>query len=207
MPEVSDAEIPSLAPGKNFSRNNVAGTRKASDLYETPFSLTRQFLRERPIGKAMSVLEPAAGHGAITRVLNEEGYHYVTSYDLVADDTDFLAETGEYDIVMTNPPYSLAHQFIQKAKQVATRKIIFLLPLSYLHGKKRFDDIFSDREFPLAEVWVFTRYAMLGDPLREDGKYRTGMVVYAWYVWEYGHRGAPTIHWLDNHSYVIGARA
>ena len=34
--------------GKNFSCNNTEGKRKKSDFYETPYSITRQFLeRER----------------------------------------------------------------------------------------------------------------------------------------------------------------
>jgi hypothetical protein len=30
--------------GKNYSRNNASGKRKPSDLYETHYSLTREFL-------------------------------------------------------------------------------------------------------------------------------------------------------------------
>lgn len=204
MPEV--AESLERVVGKNFSRNNVTGTRKPSDLYETPYSVTAQFLVEKPMPRAYSILEPAAGHGAIVQVLREHGYHWITDYDLVMDGTDFLNERGTYDVVLTNPPYSLAQQFILHAKRVARHRICLLLPVTYLHGKKRYDDIFMDRNFPLAEVYVFTRYIWLGDPLRDDGKYKTGMVAYAWYVWDVAHEGEPVIRWIDNHRHVIGAR-
>lgn len=188
-----------LSMGKNFSANNVTGNRRKSDFYETPYSMTRQFLDQGVLKPGSYVLEPACGNGAIVRVLEENG-HTVDAYD---KEIDFLTETGHYPVVITNPPYSLAQDFILKAKKVAASKICFLLPLAYLHGKQRFDTIYSDREFPLECVYVFTRYPMLGDKLREDGKYATGMMVYAWYVWTRGYKGEPVIRWIDNNSYVL----
>lgn len=185
--------------GKNFSGNNQ-GKRRAADFYETPYSITRQFLEvEQFFG---TVLEPACGNGAMIRVMRECGYDPV-GYDI---ETDFLTETKPYDNVVTNPPYSLAHEFIIHAKVVARKKIAMLLPLSYLHGKRRYDEIYSDKHFALSRVYVLVRYPMLGDPLRDDGCYRTGMMVYAWYVWEKRVRCEPEIRWIDNHKYVIGSR-
>ena len=187
--------------GKNFSANNATGKRRKSDFYETPYTLTRKFLDVEYFNKNSTVCEPACGGGAITRVLKE---HWeddkVTSYD---KETNFLCETGKYDYIITNPPFSIAFEFIQRAKLVAKSKFAFLLPLSYLHGKKRFDEVYSDRTYGLEKVYVFTRYPMLGESLREDGKYNTGMMVYAWYVWTNGYSGQPTIDWLDNNEDVL----
>ena len=47
---------------------------------------------------------------------------------------------------------------------------------------------------------------MLGEKLREDGKYKTGMMVYAWFVWENGHSGLPMIDWLDNNEDVLSKK-
>ena len=47
---------------------------------------------------------------------------------------------------------------------------------------------------------------MLGDELREDGKYRTGMMVYAWYVWENGYSELPMIDWIDNNDDVLSKK-
>jgi hypothetical protein len=145
------------------------------------------------------LLEPACGNGAIVKVLEEYSYG-VEAYD---KEKDFLLETRMFPAVVTNPPYSLAFEFIQKSKAVSSEKFALLLPLAYLHGKQRFDDVWSDRLFPLSRVWVFTRYPMLGDPLRPDGKHRTGMMVYAWFVWDKRHTGRPGIGWLDNDEYVL----
>lgn len=187
--------------GKNFSTNNVSGKRKKSDFYETPYSITQAILdRESLLG---TVLEPAAGGGAIVKVLSENGIS-CTSYDI---EVNFFTEKNKYDVVITNPPFSLANDFITKAKEVANNKIIFLLPLSYLHGKYRYDNIYSDTNFPLVRVYVFTRYPMLGDKLRDDGKYRTGMMVYAWFVFEKNSKQpSPTLHWIDNNDFVLNKR-
>lgn len=141
-----------------------------------------------------SVLEPACGNGAISKIVGGIAYD---------KEVDFLKESNKYDTIITNPPYSLAQDFILKAKEVANKKIIFLLPLSYLHGKKRFDTIWTDKKFPLARIYVFTRYPLLGEELREDGKHNTGMMVYAWYVFEKRYKGEPVIRWLDNNKYIL----
>jgi len=181
--------------GKNFSSNNL-GQRKKSDFYETPYSITKQLLEVEHFNN--TILEPACGDGAISKLLKDCIY-----YD---KEVDFLKETKHYDYIITNPPFSLALEFVLKAKEITNKKFAFLLPLSYLHGKKRFDNVYSDKEYPLARVYVFTRYPMLGDRLREDGKYRTGMMVYAWYIWEKSYKGEPVIKWLDNNIYVLNSK-
>lgn len=183
-----------MGKGKNFSCNNPKEKRNTSDFYQTPYCLTRLLLeKENIIG---TVLEPACGQNAIVNVLP----YCTVSYDR---EKDFLAETEKYDTIITNPPFSLAYEFIRKAKNVAKEKIIMLLPLSYLHGKKRFDNIWQDTMFPLKKVYVFTRYPLLEETIRLDGKHKTGMMVYAWFVWDKRHKGLATIEWLDNNEFVV----
>jgi len=193
-----------MPKGKNFSANNATGKRKKSDFYETPYTLTRKFLDVEYFDKSLSVCEPACGGGAITKVLKEYWEDdKITAYD---KETNFLWDYNEYNSIITNPPFSLAFEFIQKAKQLAKTKFALLLPLSYLHGKKRYDEIYSDKTYGLEKVYVFTRYPMLGEALREDGKYNTGMMVYAWYIWTNGYSGLPTVDWLDNNEDVLSKK-
>lgn len=192
-----------MTKGKNFSCNNQ-GKRKESDFYETPYSITQQFLDAEKINHK-EIFEPSCGNFAITKVLENNGYK-VVSKDLKFGDNFLLQDKKDYtECIVTNPPFSLANNFIKKAKEISNY-FAFLLPLSYLHGKKRYDEIYSDKSFPLARVYIFTRYPMLGDELREDGRYRTGMMVYAWYVFDKNYSGEPIIRWIDNHSYVLGSR-
>jgi len=176
--------------------------RRAGDFYETPYSITEQLLEVEQFPNSPVVLEPACGKGAMAEVLWRKGF-FVVERDLLQGD-DFLASAELFTYIITNPPFSKALEFILKAKEVCTEKFAFLLPLSYLHGEERFQKIFQDKEFPLARVHVFTRYPMLGEPLRRDGKYNTGMIVYGWYVWDKTHRGAPTINWISNQKFIAG---
>lgn len=191
--------------GKNYSRNNT-GQRREKDLYETPYSMTHQLFEVEYFSRRDPVLEPAAGLGAIAEVLCREGFKDVTIKDISHGD-DFLKYDGpKVPYIITNPPYSLNIEFIEKCKEVAEQKFALLLPTDYLHGIERYNRIFLDQKFPLKAFHVFIRRPMLGDPLREDGKYRTGMTTYAWYVWEKNHRGAPFLGWIDNQKHVLGAK-
>lgn len=177
--------------------------RKKSDFYETPYSMTQQLLTKEKCYLPSKVLEPCCGGNAIVKVLLDNGF-CVTSKDIATGD-DFLSEAETYPAIITNPPFSLAYEFVQHAKKL-TEYFAFLLPLAYLHGKQRFDDIYSDDDFPLSRVHVFTRYPMLGDKLRPDGKYRTGMMVYAWFVWDKRTVGEkPVLGWLDNNMHVVSS--
>lgn len=179
--------------GKNFSCNNT-GKRHKSDFYQTPYCLTDLLLtKEKLIG---TVLEPACGLNAIVDRLPYCTEHY-------DKDFDFFSEHRQFDTIITNPPFSLAKEFIIKAKEIAREKIMFLLPLSYLHGVDRYKTIYQDKHFQLRTVYVFTRYPLLEETIREDGKHKTGMMVYAWFVWDKSYNGKPQIEWLDNNDYVV----
>lgn len=130
--------------------------------------------------------------------MKENGYQ-VDFSDL---DNDFFKQSKKYTTIITNPPFSLAYEFIEKAKELS-EIFYFLLPLNYLHGKKRYDNIYTDESFKLEKVYVFTRYPLLGEKLREDGKHNTGMMVYAWYKWNKNYKGEPSIQWLDNNEYIL----
>jgi hypothetical protein len=173
-------------------------------MYETPYSMTRQLFQAEWFGKKETILEPACGDMAIVQVMTNLGYKNVDFGD-IGRGSDFLAlKPGhEYSYIITNPPYSKSFDFIEKAKTIATSKIAFLLPLTYLQGQERFDKIYQDKNFSLARVHVFIRYPMLGDILRGDGKYRTGMQTYAWFIWDKSHKGPPQIGWIDNREFVL----
>lgn len=179
--------------GKNFS-GNTNKLRSKADFYQTPYALTRRLLEvEKFEGR---ILEPSCGAGAITAILKEAGYKDITAYDLMLDGKDFLAETRKFDAIVTNPPFSLAKEFILKACEVAPR-FAFLLPLSYLQGQARYNEIWSASEI-LEKIYIFTRYPLLSAQIRPDGKYETAMMAYAWYIFDTRHKGAATIHWLDS---------
>lgn len=185
--------------GKCYSKCNK-GQRKESDFYQTPYSITQQLL-EKEIFEYDEVCDPACGEKAITKIL-ENRFYCVIANDIKFGQ-NFLIDTNRYKNIITNPPFSLANEFIEKCYQVCTNKFALLMPLVYLHGQKRYKQgLFRG----LTKVYVFTRMPMLTSEIREDGKYNTGMQVYAWFVFENGNGltcNGPEIKWIDNSMYIL----
>lgn len=188
---------------RNFSRNNL-GQRRAGDFYQTPPSMTRQFLDALPI-RHLPVLEPAAGTGALAGVLRERhGRIWVRAYDIL-DGHDFLEEKKTISTIITNPPFSLSTEFIKKCMTVATKRFSLLMPVDYLHGIERFREIYEPRgQWALTHLHVYVRRAMLSGDIREDGLYETGMITWAWYTWlkRRPWNNGPRIHWINNDAFV-----
>lgn len=196
-----------LEKRKNFSRNNL-GQRRAGDFYQTPPSMTERFLDACPVQR-LPVLEPAAGDGAMVGVLRARyGSCWVRSYD-IRTGHDFLEERRQFPTVITNPPFSLSLEFIEQCKRVATDRFSLLMPIDYLHGIERYRRVFSARdEWTLSTLHVYVRRAMLDDKVREDGRYKTGMITWTWYTWRrrpWGRRpgNAPQVFWINNDEDVL----
>lgn len=192
--------------GKNYSLNNASKKRKESDFYETPYCLTETFLSADLSWEDLPTLDPCCGKGAIGKVLLDEGLSVgnLIEHDIDKDGIDFLSYQNPCPQIISNPPYSLANEFILHAKEIATERFAFLLPLSYLQGSKRYNTIWKDETYPLHRVYVFNRFPMMGLPLREDGMLeKTGMMALAWYVWENSPKNWPEIRWLDIDPYIL----
>lgn len=191
--------------GKNFSCNQKKEKRNKSDFYQTPYSITNHILDALNIPLNSKILEPCSGDKAIVKVLKERGYSNVTDFDLNRDNINFLEYNTDviYDYILTNPPFSLALEFIQKSKYISNN-IVMLLPLNYLHSNKRYELLYNNNiDYKLKEIYVLTRYPLLTDELREDGKYKTGMLVYAWYIFSKNYNGETIIKWIDNNEDIL----
>lgn len=178
--------------GKAFIHRSAPG-----DVYETPYSMTQALLNRERFPRL--ILEPACGPGAIVRVLSENG-HDVHAYDA---ETNFLAEDRHFRAIITNPPYSLADEFVAKAQELRPRKFAMLLRTNWLSGQARLRAGLFDG---LARVYVFSRMPDLRAPIREDGKFPTAGIVYAWMVWTPGRQRPATVHHIDNGGYVLTAQ-
>ena len=193
--------------GTSLAGMSPTRSRAENDYYATPFEATQAILdREQLLG---SILEPAAGEGHISKVLHE---YYpdseIISTDLVQRNdlfscgivggVDFLTKQYDrpFDNIITNPPFSLAKEFAQKALRNSKRKVILFAKIQFLEGKQRKDFLLSS---PLKYVYVFSKRV---NPLRngmevdENGKPWSSTMCFAWYVWEHGYLGEPMIRWL-----------
>jgi hypothetical protein len=185
--------------------------RIENDVYNTPTSAIKSLLEREPFFSS-AIWEPACSIGNISKEV-EEFYpnKTVISSDLRGSDDiygtkgfDFLLDShpaegfpvglieGAKSLdIISNPPYSHTIEFIKQAKKIATHKIAFLLKLNALGGIKRYQEVWSDREFPLKTVYVFCKrldFGLLSSPTLE----------YCFCVWSKDYKGLPVIDWITN---------
>ena len=178
---------------------------RGNDLYETP-SVATDALLEVEVTLPRRIWEPAAGRGAIAKVLRARG-HDVVAADLVdygeleqQSGRDFLMESRlpeGVEAIVTNPPYKLADQFVAHALDLCPR-VIMLLRLAFFESVRR-THILENRG--LARVHVFRkRLPMMHRDGWEGRKGNSGMA-FAWFVWDRAHIGPAMLHridWIDN---------
>ncbi len=170
--------------------------RERDDFYPTPPYATQQLLiREQFHGP---IWEPACGDGAISEALKSAG-HYVQSTDLVdrgygIPRVDFLMEFKTLaPNIITNPPYKYASEFAWRACQLATAKVAFLCKLLWLESQER-RKLFN--EFPPKKVWVFSERLSMQRGRQANDDDATGMIAFAWYVWDRAHTGPTELGWI-----------
>ena len=121
--------------------------------------------------------------------LKNRGYGYM--------DMDFLKEKMIRDccVILTNPPYSLANEFILHALDILPEGGLYiaLMNINCLAGIERYNKIFSKGS--LREIYVFSkRIGCWKNGERDDKK--AHIINYAWYVFQKGYKGQPTLYWL-----------
>lgn len=145
------------------------------------------------------VWEPACGEGHISRFLKGIGYDVISS-DLIdrgygEPRVDFLMEwTPRAENVITNPPFKLAREFILKALALTTGKVVMFLPLSYLAGLRRWQEIYNVT--PPARVYVFISRVQMKRGGTDGGEGGGGMINFMWAVWDRSHKGRTEVYWI-----------
>lgn len=174
------------------------GGRQKDDFYPTPRRGIEALLDAETFSGP--IWEPACGDGAISEVLKARGY-IVQSTDLVdrgygVPGIDFLMEfSPQAPNIITNPPFKLAVPFVRKSLELTTGKVAMLLKIAFLEGIER-ADLF--RASPLARVHVFSRRLAFVPGGSTDARTLDGggMMAFAWFVWEHGYTGRPTLGWI-----------
>lgn len=184
--KASTVHVNSIVPSRD---------RAAHDFYKTPPEGTRRLLAVESFPG--TVWDGSCGDGAIGRELEAAGSR-VVSTDLVdygygQAGCDFLTYRPRFrfDHIVMNPPFTHVLEFAERALEHSPDKVAILARLLWLEGKAM--RAMAERT-GLARVWVFSgRIQIPKASYRIPGK---GMVAYAWYVWERGHRGPWTGGWI-----------
>ena len=170
---------------------------RGNDLYETPECATLALLRVEQLPKR--IWEPACGRGAIVRVLRAHG-HEVLASDLIdyCDPTcfyrrNFLLEhklSKCCECILTNPPFSLAEEFVEHALELCPY-VIMLLRLAFLESERRSHILDTGS---LARIHVFRRRLPMMHRDGWTGPKTSSAMAFAWFVWDRGHIGPATIN-------------
>ena len=136
-----------------YARNR-SNVRKPYDFYSTPIDCIENLLNNIDLSNyGNSVLEPSAGNGNICKIfkqyypnkdltaveLREEEFNSLCKLDI--DDViidSFYNIRDKFDIIIGNPPYSEAQEFIEHSFELLNDNgiLLFLLRTNFLESKK-----------------------------------------------------------------------
>ena len=158
---------------------------------------------------AATILEPCVGGGHIVNAVND---FFVNKRDITCLDLvdrgypntivqDFLTwkTDKKFEGIITNPPFSLAQEFIEKGMELLTDngQMAMFLKIQFLEGAKR-KELFE--KYPPKYIYVFrNRMATWNNGLEKDpktGKRWATTMCHAWFIWEKGSKSEPIIRWL-----------
>ncbi len=191
--------------GQNTSHAVMAQRFEASDSlddFPTPPWATRALIKHviqaNDEFQQLSVLEPACGRGYMSQTLDEY-FRDVASSDLhdygFARTADFLKQRHDarsFDWVITNPPFRLAEEFIERARPIARRGVAILVRTVFLESVGRYERLFS--VFPPTVVAQFSeRVPMVRGRVDRKASTATG---YAWIVWMRSQSNGPRLSWI-----------
>lgn len=200
-------EVKTLAGGKLAGGNPKHG-RVEHDFYATNPKAVEMLLTHYDI-LGTEILEPCVGQGHIANTianfyknkrniigldLVDRGYPNVIVQDFLSWKTD-----RKFDAIVTNPPYALAQEFIEKSMELLNDngQMAMFLKIQFLEGAKR-KELFE--KYPPKYVYVFrNRMATWNNGNETDpntGKRWATTMCHAWFVWEKGFNGEPIIRWL-----------
>lgn len=136
---------------------------------------------------AMSVAEPAANRGHMVRPLLESFGAVLPSdvhdYGAGYSQRDYLfgpdSHWDSVDWTITNPPFRLAEQFIERALRLSRLGVAMFVRAAFLEGVGRYERLFS-KAAPTDVLQFSERVVLHKGRLAPEGSTATA---YAWLVW------------------------
>jgi len=156
-----------------MSSTNRGSKRVEQDAYQTPVWCVEKIVAEINWDQVANFFEPCRGRGNIYNTIPEV---FWKEWCEITEGTDYLNTTVlTHDLIITNPPFSKALEFLQKSLSEA-KTVIYLLRLNFLGSKKRRD--FWKKNSPTHLFTLVPRPSFTGNG--------TDSIEYAWFIWDRG---------------------
>jgi len=169
-------------------------SRAASDWYVEPRSCINALLDVETF--AGQSWDPSCGGGNIPLAMQARGLNCwgsdIADRGFGTTGLSFFDAEDRADSIVSNPPYGVIEDYIDRALSLTDCKVAILARLAFLEGQARRQKF---TQWPLARVWVSSKRLSM-PPGGTDVKAAGGTTAYAWFVFEHGHSGAPAIGWL-----------
>ena len=174
--------------------------REQNDFYATEPKATELLLEKETF--THDILEPCAGGGDMTKILQQHGYN-VTSSDIIDRGLEGIIVKDVFDWqswhgdIVTNPPYKLALPILKHCMDIIPEghKVAMFLRLLFLEGKSR--KVFFEENPPKVIYVSSGRLSCARNGDFERFPYGSGAVAYAWFVFEKGHKGDTIVKWIN----------
>ena len=171
-----------------MSQRKSGYERRPGDSYQTPEWCTEALIPHLSNLPDKIIWEPAAGDGQMARVLKRHAKEVIATD--INTGTDFLTHRGfACDGILSNPPYSLAQEFIEHALHLTKPNGGFaamLLRCDFDHA--------ASRRGLFQACPAYSKKLVLTKRIRWiEGSTGSPSFNHAWFVWDHKHSGPPTI--------------
>lgn len=169
------------------------------DLYNTPTEALDILDKITYLDSNKRYFDPCAGKGVITEWIKHNVNSNVESNELfdhgynTTYKENFLETKQEwdYDVIIQNPPYKLAKEFVLKGFGVAREQWVFCR-LDFLTSKNRLNELWSRDH--LKEVHIFSYRVSCTKGVDEEKTENS--VNYAWFYFDTLYSGDPVVKWI-----------
>jgi len=118
----------------------------------------------------------------------------IAHYDFPLDfEADFLTQVRApigVELILSNPPYKLAADFVRHALKLCPR-VVMLLRLAFIESTGRTDILDSGQ---LARVYPFRNRLPMMHRDGWAGPRASSAIPFAWFVWDAAHSGDAVLH-------------
>ena len=124
--------------GSRIAGGNTAYKRSEADYYPTPPEVSRALLDILDLPPGSVIWEPACGAGHMVEAIRAAGFTAIGTD--INSGVDFLTAPlpAGTAFIMTNPPLSLAADFIERALSLGV-PFAFLLKAQFWHARSRYE--------------------------------------------------------------------